>query len=173
MKRFLWVLLFSVLLGSLAFASPLLEDLRQIKSFEYKVTTPEGSFFYGASIERQGSNYQLTTWGKQLLPAGDEITLDDVFSTSYGNWFMLFLNPMFNAAMEMIDMDNPQTLSYFGMQVKYEGQERVNQWTGSKFTLYTGSEPAISWVINDDIQMSIKTTMHEENLVMELVSFQK
>jgi hypothetical protein len=173
MKRGLVMLLVLISVVSGLFATVLVEDFRNVRSFEYKVTTPEGEFYYGANIVKTGNSYELTTYGRQTLSGTEEITLEQIFSTTYGNWFMLFLNPIFNAALEMVDINNPTALNYFGMQLKYDGMETVGKWTGKKFTLYAGGGPMMSWVINEQLQMSIKTVYYEENLTMELISFSK
>jgi len=85
----------------------------------------------------------------------------------------MFLNPIFNAALESVDLQNPAAFNYFGMQLKYEGMETVGKWTGKKFTLYVSNQPMMTWVISDQIKMSLKTIYHEEELMMELVSFEQ
>ena len=173
MKKLLCTVLILLAAISALFATVLIEDFRNVRSFEYKVTTPDGIFFYGASVVKKGNAYELTTYGKQTLDASEEITLEQIFSTSYGNWFIMFLNPIFNAALESVDLQNPMAMSYFGMQLKYEGTETVGRWTGKKFTLYASGDPVMTWVISDQIKMSLKTIYHEEELMMELVSFEQ
>ena len=173
MKKLLCTVLILLAAISALFATVLIEDFRNVRSFEYKVTTPDGIFFYGASVVKKGNAYELTTYGKQTLDASEEITLEQIFSTSYGNWFIMFLNPIFNAALESVDLQNPAAFNYFGMQLKYEGMETVGKWTGKKFTLYVSNQPMMTWVISEQIKMSLKTIYHEEELMMELVSFEQ
>ncbi len=172
MKKCLCTAVILVAIVSALFASVLLEDFRSIRSFEYKITSPEGVFYYGARVEKKGNVNELTTFARRTLDATEEIKMDEIFSTSFGNWFILFLNPIFNAALESVDLQNPMTLSFFGMQLKYEGTETVGRWTGKKYTLYGSGEPMMTWVIDEKIKMSIKTVLHDEGLTLELVNFE-
>lgn len=168
-----------VLLGTLLalsvwlFAFDATVNLLDFKSFTYKVITEDGEILAGFTSEKTKKGYEVTYWSKFTVPSDEEFSYE-YFATSYlASVFTFVYNPAYMGFFGMIDLDNPTTLDMYGIKIAYEGEEKVGKYVGKKFTYYVDGKPTITWVVNKEVPLVLKSVIHENNYTLELVDFQK
>lgn len=148
-------------------------NLLDFKSFTYKVITENQEILAGFTSEKTKDGYEVTHWSKFIVPQGEELNYD-YFATSYlAAVFTFVYNPAYVSFFEMIDVDNPTTLNMYGIKIAYEGEEKVGNYAGKRFTYYVNDKPLITWVINKQVPLVLKSIVHEAGYTFELVDFQK
>ncbi|MGJ8453976.1 hypothetical protein ACSFC1_01555 [Pseudothermotoga sp. U03pept] len=170
-KLLLWLFIgISVFL----FAAQETLNLSDFKFFTYKVITEDGQeILAGFTSEKIKNSYEITHWSKFTVPEDEELSYD-YFATSYlAALFTFVYNPAYMSFFGMIDVDNPTTLNMYGVKIAYEGEEKVGKYQGKKFTYYVNDKPLISWVINKNVPLVLKSIIHESGYTFELVDFQK
>jgi len=173
MKKGLIVIVLMLMLFISVFSVELVNDYRGIKKFEYKVTSPDEIFYYGAEINSAGGENEVKTWTTKRFPADIELSESEVLSASVGSSFMILMNPIYTQILTSLDMESMSLGFFFGFDIKDEGMEQVGRWVGKKVALMQGGEKILSWVISEEIGMVLKTEMYEDNITIELVDFVK
>lgn len=82
-------------------------------------------------------------------------------------------NPAFLQFLQMVDLDRPSTLNFYGMKIVYEKDERVGKYTGRRFSFYSNDQKLFSWVASKEIDLILKFELPDQGYVAELVDFQK
>lgn len=173
MKKTIMIFSLLVFIVISSFSVMLIEDYRNLKSFEYRVTTDEETFFYGAEIKKAGSDYEVKTWTTKKFPYDVELTESDIFASSIGSSFVMLFNPFYSQILASLDIDSLSLGFFFGFKVVDEGMEQVGKWNGKKISLQQDGEKILTWVINEDLGLVLKTTFIEDNTVIELVELTK
>lgn len=168
-KIFLGIIL---VLSVYLFAYEATLNLLDFKSFTYKVITENQEILAGFSSEKTKNGYEVTHWSKFIVPEDEELNYD-YFATSYlAAVFTFVYNPAYTSFFGMIDIDNPTTLNMYGIKIVYEGEEKVGKYVGKRFTYYVNEKPLLTWVINKQVPLVLKSIIHETNYTFELVDFQ-
>jgi|GEM_PF-320357 len=171
-KVLLWLL---VSLSVCLFAANVTVKLTDFKSFTYKIITEDKQeVLAGVTCEKTKQGYEVTHWSKFIVPSDKEELTYDYFATSYlAALFAFVYNPAYVSFFGMIDVDNPTTLSMYGLRIAYEGEEKIGRYVGKRFTYYASDKPVITWVLSKDVPLVLKSIIHESGYTFELVDFQK
>lgn len=82
-------------------------------------------------------------------------------------------NPAFLQFLQMVDLERPSTLSFYGIKIVYEKDEKVGKYAGKRFSFYSNDQKLFSWVASKDIDLILKFELPDQNYVAELVDFKK
>ncbi|KAF2957718.1 hypothetical protein AS159_08680 [Thermotoga sp. Ku-13t] len=82
-------------------------------------------------------------------------------------------NPAFLQFLQMVDLERPSTLSFYGIKIVYEKDEKVGNYTGRRFSFYSNDQKLFSWVASKDIDLILKIEVPSEEYVAELMDFRK
>ncbi|MDI3472073.1 MAG: hypothetical protein PWQ48_354 [Thermotogaceae bacterium] len=171
-KIFLLIVFLLISIGYLY--SNALFDIRTFEYIEYKVNYENQIFYYRISLIKKGSEYEVTTSTRFSIPGGtEELTLDDIAGSTYASYILYFFNPAYEEFLNLVNLQNPETLEMYGIVVKYEGTEKVGKYQGEKFTLIINDEPQITWIISKNLKMLLKVELPQGDVSMELVDFKK
>ncbi|AEH51509.1 hypothetical protein [Pseudothermotoga thermarum] len=144
-------------------------NLFTFKSLTYKITTPEETFYAGVEIKGSKDNYEVMYWTK-FTAKGEQISLAEIMIPHW--WTFMATSFAYAGILEMANLESPVPLSYGNMKVVAEGEEKVGQYKGKKYTFYVNDIPQISWVIKKDIPLALKTVLVNDKIVIELEDFQ-
>ncbi len=147
-------------------------NLLNFKSFTYKVFTQGQEILVGFTSDKTKDGYEITHWSKFAVKQDEELSYD-YFATSYLSAVFAFAyNPAYTSFFGMIDLDNPTTMNMYGIKITYDGEEKVGKYTGKKFTYFVDDKPLMSWVVNKQVPLVLKSTIYEADYTFELVDFQ-
>lgn len=155
-----------------------IEDYRELSYVSYKITYDDygemKAMIVEMSITKKEDGYTLTTSNTWDQNMDDPIDMSTMFGQSMGFLFMGMLNPMYSFLYESFDLEEliPTRIMGFGT-IKYEGTEVVGKYEGTKVILYDeNKEPSMSWVINKDVPIALKTeTIQDSPMIIELIDY--
>jgi len=172
-KILLFIVFLSVISLGCLFSSTSF-DIRKFEYLEYKINYEDQTFYYKISLDKKGDKYEVTTSVKFNVPSDtEELTFENIAGSTYASYILYFFNPTYEEFLNLVNLQNPETLEMYGIVIKYEGTEKVGKYQGEKFTLIIEDQPQITWVISKSLEMFLKIELPQGNISMELVGFKK
>ncbi len=167
MKKLFLILL--VCAVSTFFAYRFETNLFAFKSLTYKITTPDQTFYAGVEIKESKGNYEVTYWTR-FNTKEEEASLAQIMIPHW--WTFMATSFAYAGILEMANLESSVPLNYGNMKIVVEGEEKVGKYKGKRYTFYMDNSPVVSWVINKDVPLALKTILINEKIVIELEDFQ-
>lgn len=170
MKKFSLILV--LILTVITFAYKAQVNFLDYEFITYKVTVGEQTAIVSLQFDELKQGGYEVTYSVKFTVEGE---FDyEAFALPYIYTMLTYAyNPGFVQFLQMVDLDRPSTLNFYGMKIVYEKDEKVGKYTGKRFSFYSNDEKLFSWVASKDIDLILKIEVPSEEYVAELMDFRK